>query len=118
MKDNGFGLLWLTELALAVLLVSASSLCAQAQTNSSALGAAGSVWGGDHVKLEVILVVAIIAVGRHLIQIDFEHTPGTVLLGISGVMLVLTLGYFIIKKAQIAVAQTNQPERRAIKNEQ
>jgi len=53
MKDNGFGLLWLTELALAVLLVLASSLCAQAQTNSSALGAAGSVWGGDHVKLEV-----------------------------------------------------------------
>ena len=53
MKDNGFGLLWLTELALAVLFVLASSLCAQAQTNSSALGAAGSVWGGDHVKLEV-----------------------------------------------------------------
>ena len=57
-----------------------------------------------HVRLEVILVVAIIAVGRHVIQIDFEHTPGTVLLGISGVILALTLGYFLIKKAQVAVA--------------
>ncbi len=57
-----------------------------------------------HVRLEVILVVAIIAIGRHVIQIDFEHTPGTVLLGISGVILALTLGYFLVKKAQVAVA--------------
>ena len=57
-----------------------------------------------HVRLEVILVVAIIAIGRHVIQIDFEHTPGTVLLGISGVIFALTLGYFLIKKAQAAVA--------------
>jgi uncharacterized membrane protein (DUF373 family) len=57
-----------------------------------------------HVRLEVILVVAIIAVGRHIIQVDFEHTPGTVLLGLSGVILALTLGYLLIKKAQVAVA--------------
>jgi uncharacterized membrane protein (DUF373 family) len=57
-----------------------------------------------HVRLEVILVVAIIAIGRHVIQIDFEHTPGTVLLGISAVILALTLGYFLVKKAQVAVA--------------
>jgi uncharacterized membrane protein (DUF373 family) len=57
-----------------------------------------------HVRLEVIVVVAIIAIGRHVIQIDFEHTPGSVLLGISGVILALTLGYFLVKKAQIAVA--------------
>lgn len=57
-----------------------------------------------HVRLEVILVVAIIAIGRHVIQIDFEHTPGTVLLGISGVILALTLGYFLVKRAQVPVA--------------
>jgi uncharacterized membrane protein (DUF373 family) len=57
-----------------------------------------------HVRLEVILVVAIIAVGRQVIQIDFEHTSGTVLLGLSAVMLALTVGYFLIKKAQAAVA--------------
>jgi uncharacterized membrane protein (DUF373 family) len=57
-----------------------------------------------HVRLEVILVVAIIAIGRHVIQIDFEHTPGTVLLGIAGVIFALTLGYYLIKKAHVAVA--------------
>jgi uncharacterized membrane protein (DUF373 family) len=54
-----------------------------------------------HVRLEVILVVAIIAVGRHVIQIDFEHTPGTVLLGLSSVILALTVGYFLIKRTQV-----------------
>jgi uncharacterized membrane protein (DUF373 family) len=62
-----------------------------------------------HVRLEVILVVAIIAIGRHVIQIDFEHTPGTVLLGISGVIFALTLGYFLIKKAHVAVARSEPP---------
>jgi uncharacterized membrane protein (DUF373 family) len=57
-----------------------------------------------HVRLEVILVVAIIAVGRQVIQVDFEHTPGTVLFGLSAVVLALSLGYFLIKKAQVAVA--------------
>ena len=63
-----------------------------------------------HVRLEVILVVAIIAIGRHVIQIDFEHTPGTVLLGISGVIFALTLGYFLIKKTHVPVAPT-EPAR-------
>jgi uncharacterized membrane protein (DUF373 family) len=65
-----------------------------------------------HVRLEVILVVAIIAIGRHVIQIDFEHTAGTVLLGIAGVILALTLGYFLVKKAQVAVAPSEPaPDR-------
>jgi uncharacterized membrane protein (DUF373 family) len=54
-----------------------------------------------HIRVEVILVVAIIAVARHLIQVDFEHTPGTVLLGLSAVILALTVGYFITKKAHV-----------------
>lgn len=59
-----------------------------------------------HVRLEVILVVAIIAVGRQVILLDFEHAPGTVLLGLSGVILALTLGYFLIKKAQAPIVPT------------
>lgn len=71
-----------------------------------------------HVRLEVILVVAIIAVGRHVIQIDFEHTPGSVLLGLSGVISALTLGYFLIKKAQLAVALRDPAQARSDTNEQ
>jgi len=84
MKDNGFGLLWLTELALAVLLALASSLCAQAQTNSSALGATGSVWGGDHVKLEVTAEGA---------TLDFDCASGT----IAGPLTADAQGKFTVK---------------------
>jgi uncharacterized membrane protein (DUF373 family) len=52
-----------------------------------------------HVRLEVILIVAIIAVARHILQVDFENTPGTVLLGISAVILALGAGYFLVKKS-------------------
>src|SRR5262249_56508970 len=41
-----------------------------------------------HFRTEVILVVAIIAVGRHVIQIDFEHTSSGVLLGSAWLVLV------------------------------
>jgi uncharacterized membrane protein (DUF373 family) len=71
-----------------------------------------------HVRLEVILVVAIIAVGRHVIQVDFEHTPGTVLLGLSGMILALTFGYFLIKKAHIAVALREPARARSDTNDQ
>jgi uncharacterized membrane protein (DUF373 family) len=70
-----------------------------------------------HVRLEVILVVAIIAVGRQVIQIDFEHTSGTVLLGLSAVMLALTVGYFLIKKAQAAVAPREPSRTRSDTND-
>jgi uncharacterized membrane protein (DUF373 family) len=53
-----------------------------------------------HVRLEVILVVAIIAVGRHVIQMDFGHTSGTTLLGLSALVAALTLGYFSLKRIQ------------------
>ena len=50
-----------------------------------------------HVRTEVIVVVAIIAVGRHIIQIDFEHTSAAVLLGTAGLMLALAVSYFLIR---------------------
>ena len=52
-----------------------------------------------HVRLEVIIVVAIIAASRHLVQVDFEHASPLSLLGISAVIVSLTGGYFLVKKA-------------------
>ena len=52
-----------------------------------------------HVRLEVIIVVAIIAVSRHLVQVDFEHESPLSLLGLSAVIVSLTVGYFLVKKA-------------------
>jgi uncharacterized membrane protein (DUF373 family) len=52
------------------------------------------------VRLEVILIVAIIAVSRQVILIDTEHTSAAVLLGLAAVIIALTLGYFLVKRAQ------------------
>jgi uncharacterized membrane protein (DUF373 family) len=66
------------------------------------------------IRLEVILVVAIIAVSRHLIQVDFEHTSASVLLGLSAVIVSLTLGYFLVKKAHDRPEQEQrQPSEKA-----
>ena len=49
------------------------------------------------IRLETILAVAIIAIGRHVINLDVEHMPGTSLIGITAIVLVLTGGYFLVR---------------------
>jgi uncharacterized membrane protein (DUF373 family) len=51
------------------------------------------------VRLEIILVVAIIAVGRHVITLDFSHLSGPEIIGIAALILALTCGYYRFKKA-------------------
>jgi len=51
------------------------------------------------VRLEMIVLVAIIAVGRHIIQLDFEHVGGPVLAGIAALVLALTAGYWLVKRS-------------------
>jgi uncharacterized membrane protein (DUF373 family) len=64
-----------------------------------------------HVRVEVILVVAIIAVGRHVIQVDFEHTSGSVDLGLAALIVALVLGYFLVKKTQFQSKPAGNSER-------
>jgi uncharacterized membrane protein (DUF373 family) len=52
------------------------------------------------IRLEVILIVATIAAARHVLEIDFDHTSGVQLLGFSAVIVSLTVGYFLVKRAQ------------------
>jgi uncharacterized membrane protein (DUF373 family) len=49
-----------------------------------------------HVRLQVILIVAIIAVGRHIMLLDLEHTQAGLLIGVGILILALTLGYFLV----------------------
>ena len=51
------------------------------------------------VRLEIILVVAIIAIGRHVINLDFEHVSGATVAGIAALIVALTGGYFLVRKA-------------------
>ncbi len=48
-------------------------------------------------RTEVILVVAMIAVGRHIIQFDFEHTSGSTLAGMAALMLALAISYYLVR---------------------
>lgn len=50
-----------------------------------------------HIRTEVILVVAIIAVGRHVIQTDFEHTSGSILVGMAALMVALAVSYYLVR---------------------
>jgi uncharacterized membrane protein (DUF373 family) len=58
-----------------------------------------------HVRVEMVLMVAITAVGREMVQIDYEHTPGMVLFGLALVLLSLTAGYFLVSRARGAGAK-------------
>jgi uncharacterized membrane protein (DUF373 family) len=59
------------------------------------------VYFAEHsIRTEVILIVAMIAVGRHIIQIDYEHTSGLELIGMATIMVALAASYFLVKKSR------------------
>ncbi len=49
---------------------------------------------------EVVLSVAIIAISRKVIILDLKKTDSLSLLGIAGIIVALTLGYFLMKRSQ------------------
>jgi uncharacterized membrane protein (DUF373 family) len=52
-----------------------------------------------HFRVEVILFVAIIATGRHIVLLDTHHTPPMTYLGLGSLMLALTASYFLLKRS-------------------
>ena len=52
-----------------------------------------------HVRIEVVLIVAMIALGRHIVQMDFEHLSGPVLFGVAALMIALAVSYFAIRRS-------------------
>ena len=51
------------------------------------------------VRVEVIMIVGMIAVGRHVIQVDYEHVEAWQLIGIGVLIVSLACGYFLVGKA-------------------
>jgi uncharacterized membrane protein (DUF373 family) len=51
------------------------------------------------VRLEIILVVVIIAVARHVINLDFHSLSGVEIAGLGLLVLALTGGYYLVKKS-------------------
>jgi len=51
------------------------------------------------VRVEVIMIVGLIAVGRHVIQVDYEHVEASQLFGLGALIVALALGYFLVGKS-------------------
>jgi len=51
------------------------------------------------VRVEVIMIVSLIAVARHVIQVDYAHLTGLQLVGIGALILSLASGYFLVARA-------------------
>ncbi len=60
------------------------------------------------IRIEVILIVAMIAVGRHILDIDLEQMSGPALLGVAALMLAIAVSYFLVKRAHINSGSANQ----------
>jgi uncharacterized membrane protein (DUF373 family) len=54
------------------------------------------------VRVEVILLVGLIAMGRHVLEIDLHHIEPLILFGFSSLVLALAVSYFLVKRAQIS----------------
>lgn len=66
-------------------------------------------------RLRVIFVVAMIAVGRHIIQLDFDHITGALLAGIAVLVLTLSASYYLMTRFALVdpSAAGPQPSRDA-----
>ena len=55
----------------------------------------------ESIHVEIICLVAIVAVVRKVIVLDVYKLPPVTLLGIAAIILALSVGYFFIKKAMV-----------------
>jgi len=60
------------------------------------------------VRVEVILLVGLIAMGRHVLEIDLHHINPLTLFGFSSLILVLAVSYFLVKRAGISSIRLRQ----------
>ncbi|MBW6481018.1 MAG: phosphate-starvation-inducible PsiE family protein [Bacteroidales bacterium] len=51
------------------------------------------------IHVEVVMLVALIAIARKIILLDFDKYSGLEVLGIASIVIALSLGYYFIKKA-------------------
>jgi uncharacterized membrane protein (DUF373 family) len=54
-------------------------------------------------RVEVILLVGLIAMGRHVLEIDLHHIEPLILFGFSGLLLALAVSYYLVKRSQFSV---------------
>ena len=58
------------------------------------------------VRVEIIMIVGLIAVGRHVIQVNYEHVEASKLIGMGALIVSLAFGYFLVGKS----SKSNTPK--------
>ena len=53
------------------------------------------------INVQVVLLVAMIAIARKVIILDMKTLPGTTLVGIGAIIVALSVGYYLVKKSQL-----------------
>ncbi|NIP15128.1 MAG: phosphate-starvation-inducible E-like protein [Pseudomonadales bacterium] len=53
----------------------------------------------DIVHVELVMLIALIAVSRKIIVIDYEKIDGLTVVGIAALVLVLSVGYYLMKRS-------------------
>jgi uncharacterized membrane protein (DUF373 family) len=53
----------------------------------------------NEIHVEVVFAVALIAIGRKVIILDVKEIPSLSLLGIAAIIISLSVGYFLMKRA-------------------
>jgi uncharacterized membrane protein (DUF373 family) len=51
-----------------------------------------------HIKVQSILLIGLIAIGRKLLILDIGHADGLSNIGIASIIIALSLGYYLVKK--------------------
>ncbi len=59
----------------------------------------------DVVHVEIVLLVALIGISRHVIDLDYKHLDPITIFGIAALILALSFGYFLIKKASFRLTR-------------
>ena len=53
-----------------------------------------------NIKVQSILLIGLIAIGRKLLVIDLGHADGLSNIGLASIIIALSLGYYLVKKNQ------------------
>jgi uncharacterized membrane protein (DUF373 family) len=70
-----------------------------------------SVYVKEHrIKVQNILLIGLIAIGRKLLVLDVGHNDGVSNIGLAAIILALAIGYYLVKKPnQEALSAPNLP---------
>jgi len=66
------------------------------------------------VHVEVVVLVAIIAVARKVVVLKIEAIEGTIVIGIAFIIVALAVAYYLIKKAGLMVFNFSEKDPRKI----